>query len=319
MKKLLYLLVAALMALTVVSCEKGNKTKKNPYFFSLKTEIADFDQSYPLLYAWYYYSETLKGYDIVFSDQPDFTSLKENNFFALDIHKSFCGTKQAITSSLSTEDWGCFFLNGSTNPNRYDDNEFKEGTLFVDVSEDGHITMEVVGTTLDGVQIRAKFDGQGERMDQFVSPGVYLDEVHYSSDSKTEFFRSVYAWYYYDEDCGGYDIIMLDQPDLSKAKEGHYFVFDLHESFCGKFQELTSNLHYAQDENNKWNFYFAISGEQYFGGSCNSGSVFLNVEQEKNFIALHLTGTGKDGGSFVVHYKGRAIRSEGYLSVFLDW
>ena len=259
MKKLIYFSMVALMVLAAASCEKGNKTHKNPYFFSLKTEIADFDQSYPLLYAWYYYSEGREGYDIIFSDQPDFSNLKESNFFALDIHKSLCGTKQAITSSLSTENWVCFFLYGSTNPKRYHDYEFKEGTLFVDVSEDGQITMEVDGTTSEGLHIRAKFEGQGERMDQFVSPNVYVDEVDYGVGSNNEKFHPVYAWYFYNEFRGGYDIIMMDQPDLSKVEEGHYFVLDLHESFCGESQKLTSDLHYHKDEDDGWIFYFAIS------------------------------------------------------------
>ncbi len=104
MKRLLYLTLTVLTVLATASCEKGGNKAKSPGAFSLKTEIAVFDKSFPLRYAWFFYSEPKDGYNIVFSDQPDFSALSESNYFAIDIPKSSCGTKMDVTTGLSSAD-----------------------------------------------------------------------------------------------------------------------------------------------------------------------------------------------------------------------
>ena len=81
-----------------------------------------------------------------------------------------------------------------------------------------------------------------------------------------------------------------DQPDLSKRAESNSFVIDLHESFCGKSNDMTTSLKYASPEGVIWNFYFFVCDRIFSNGSFSGGSVWLEVDRDKNFITLEMMG-----------------------------
>ena len=316
MKRLLYLTLTVLTVLATASCEKGGNKAKSPGAFSLKTEIAVFDKSFPLRYAWFFYSEPKDGYNIVFSDQPDFSALSESNYFAIDIPKSSCGTKMDVTTGLSSADWYCVIYYGSVNKRSYSDSELTEGTMLVDVTDDGEIIMEVDVKTPEGLQIQASFKGQGKAEEGYIFTG-FDNQAFYYLDSEFTGFYPIYAWYYYDKEKGGYDILLMDQPDLSKRAESNSFVIDLHESFCGKSNDMTTSLKYTSPEGDTWNFYFFVCDRIFSNGSFSGGSVWLEVDRDKNFITLEMMGDNIHNTHFDIFYKGPAIRSEEYLSDYI--
>lgn len=71
------------------------------------------------------------------------------------------------------------------------------------------------------------------------------------------------------------------------------------------------------EKGDTWVFYFFVCDRIFSNGSFSGGSVWLEVDRDKNFITLEMMGDNIHNTHFDIFYKGPAIRSEEYLSDYI--
>ena len=124
--------------------------------------------SFPLCCAWYYYDEGRDGYDICFSDVPDFSNRKESNWAYVDLPKSLCGEEHSLTDGLDTYLWSFY---GSTKTLYFSNGDFSSGTIFLSIDEEKKTaTLRLDGVTEEGNKIKINYEGPVEQKDDFAYP-----------------------------------------------------------------------------------------------------------------------------------------------------
>ena len=171
MKKMVCLMMTALMVLGAVSCkekeEESDDVIKN--FWKVKSTHGN-DGGSDLNYAWYFYDEERDGYSFVFSLKDNLDSYYNDGYVWVDLPKSRCGEKHNLTETLSssTPSPGWTFM-GATSTISIKDGNFTDGTISVTINEEkGKVLFQMQGTLKNNETIRVRYSGKVPRVNNYI-------------------------------------------------------------------------------------------------------------------------------------------------------
>ena len=136
--------------------------------------------------------------------------------------------------------------------------------------------------------------------------GWYLGGADYVIHPET-----CYAWYYYNADNDGYQVIFSEEDDFENFTDNNYAYIQLGKSLCGTSRFLTDNLN-----TDDWEFNVGAKGER-FGNDDLEGTVFLSIDEAHNKIVCKVFGLDGTSSGIKIEYEGYAQRVDHYTMILI--
>ena len=137
--------------------------------------------------------------------------------------------------------------------------------------------------------------------------GLGFWQVESAEAGHTTYSNLFYAWYYYDAEKDGYEVLFLPKDDLDNVNNYDYAYVDMPKSLCGAEHNLSDNL-----STTTWNF-FSGTKSFHIANKMLTGKVFLSVSKENNNVIFRLEGTSDFGDKVKIDYVGYASPVDHFL------